>query len=640
MMAFYGVGNHGGGPTRQNLDSIRRLDGAGAMPRLRQSTPRRFFDTVLASDADIPVVTGDLQHHAVGCYSAHSGIKAWMRGAENALITAEAWATVAGVVGLRRYPRDELARAWKQVLFNQFHDTMCGTAIEPAYDDARDQLGEATSIAARVENVAIQSLSQLIDIPNEPGVTPIVVFNPLAWPVRSLVELEYGGLKPNDGLLDEEGRPVAFQQVQSYATVSPWRSRLAFEAEVPALGYRTYAMTPGKRPSLRPRFERRPCSSKTTSYASSSTRQPAGSRTSSFARTAEMWRTWPTARVRARSSSTTRPTRGATDDLRTATRSGRSRRRASSWSKSGPVRGILRVNSRYRDSVLTEDFIVSAHRDCIEQRLILDWREKAQLLKIRMPTTLSDVTAAYEIPYGVIERPADGAEEPGQRWIDASGTIEGVDGRLGLAVLNDGKYGFDILDGELGVTAVRSPIYAHHEPTVPTEGVRYQFQDQGLQRFTLWLVPHRGDWRDGGLTRRALELNQRPTVLVESFHAGPLGADSVIRLGRTRARDRRRRQAGRGRGRHRGPACRDDRPTPRPPGSGFRRGAAHSRPRSGPSRCGRSASLPGPPGRRSRRTCSNVRSGQRASAASARRCLIGVGCRSKAHAAGRQRRPD
>jgi alpha-mannosidase len=140
-----------------------------------------------------------------------------------------------------------------------------------------------------------------------------------------------------------------------------------------------------------------------------------------------------------------------------------------------------------------------------------------------MPTILADVTAAYEIPYGVIERPADGAEEPGQRWIDASGTIEGVDGRLGLAVLNDGKYGFDILDGELGVTAVRSPIYAHHEPTVPTEGVRYQFQDLGLQRFTLWLVPHRGDWQDGGLTRRALELNQRPTLLVESSHAGPLG---------------------------------------------------------------------------------------------------------------------
>ena len=121
-----------------------------------------------------------------------------MRRAENALQAAEAWATVDSVVGLRPYPHDELQRAWKQVLFNQFHDTVCGTAIEPAYRDARDQLGEAASIAGRVHNLAIQSLSQLIDIPNDPGVTPIVVFNPLAWPVRTMVELEYGGLKPTE----------------------------------------------------------------------------------------------------------------------------------------------------------------------------------------------------------------------------------------------------------------------------------------------------------------------------------------------------------------------------------------------------------------------------------------------------------
>ena len=105
--------------------------------------------------------------------------------------------------------------------------------------------------------------------------------------------------------------------------------------------------------------------------------------------------------------------------------------------ESGPVRAILRVNSRYEDSVLTEDFIVSANAETVELRVILDWRQKAELLKIRMPTALTDVVAAYEIPYGAIERPADGEEEPGQRWIDVSGTLPGTPGRFGLAVLND-----------------------------------------------------------------------------------------------------------------------------------------------------------------------------------------------------------
>src|SRR5919197_2334047 len=244
MMAFYGVGNHGGGPTRENLDSIRRLDGVGTMPRLRHSTPAQFFQTVRASAKRLPVVRDDLQHHAVGCYSAHSGIKRLMRRAENGLTAAEAWAAVADRVAGQAYPRAELTRAWKQILFNQFHDTLGGTAIEPAYLDARDQLGEASSIAVRAQNVAVQSISSRIGIPFEPGMTPIVVFNPHAWPVRASVELEFGGLKPGDGLVDDAGEVVAFQPIQSYATVSAWRSRFCFEANLPPLGYRVWRVTP------------------------------------------------------------------------------------------------------------------------------------------------------------------------------------------------------------------------------------------------------------------------------------------------------------------------------------------------------------------------------------------------------------
>jgi alpha-mannosidase len=522
MMAFYGVGNHGGGPTRANLDSIRRLDGAGAMPQLVHSTPRRFFDIVRASAAELPVVRDDLQHHAVGCYSAHSGIKAWNRRAENALASAEAWASVASFATGRAYPRSELDRAWRQVLFNQFHDTLGGTAIEPAYRDARDQLGEASAIAARVENSAIQSLSRLIDLPNDPSIVPIVVFNPHAWPVRTLVELEYGGLKASDGLLDDAGRPVPFQEIQSYATVSSWRSRIAFTADVPALGYRTYRMT------------------------TDTSRSPGGGLSAVGTRLenehVRLDIDPSTGRILALAlrdaghdvvdlSDPERPRAVVVDDTsdtwshrRLAYRDeiGQFETTGVSLVEEGPVRAIVRVESRYGRSSLTEDFVVRAGSPGVEVRVILDWREKARMLKLRFPTGLVDTTAAYEIPYGVIERPPNGEEEPGQRWIDVTGTRPGVDGTFGLAVLNDAKYSFDIHEGELGVTAVRSPIYAHHEPTEPRAGVRYQYQDQGMQRFTLRLLPHRGGWAAAGLTRRAAELDMPVTVLVESAHDGPL----------------------------------------------------------------------------------------------------------------------
>jgi alpha-mannosidase len=524
MMAFYGVGNHGGGPTRENLDSIRRLDGSGSMPRLRHSTPRLFFDSRLESGETFPVVRDDLQHHAVGCYSAHSGIKRWNRRAESALASAEAWSAVASLVAGQAYPRAELTRAWKQLLFNQFHDTLGGTAIEPAYRDARDQLGEAASLAARAENVAIQSIARRIDLPADPTTVPIVVFNPHAWPVRETVELEFGGLKPTDGLRDEAGTPVPFQPVQSYATVSAWRSRLAFEADLPPLGYRTYRMT-AESP--------RPASSKLRAASSSLANDHV--RLELDPKTGRMLQLVlrDGGRDVADLAQPDRPRAMVIEDgsdtwghRRLAYRDELGELEATSVSlvESGPVRGLVRVESRWGQSTLLEDFVLAAGSRDIDVRVVLDWREPNRLLKLRYATRVIEPVATYEIPYGAIERPANGEEEPGQRWIDVSGRLDGDDqgSTVGLALLNDAKYGFDINGGELGVTAVRSPIFAHHEPTIPKPGVRYQHQDIGFQRFGLRLVPHRGRWSDAGLTRRAAELNQRSTVLIESFHDGQL----------------------------------------------------------------------------------------------------------------------
>jgi alpha-mannosidase len=522
MMAFYGVGNHGGGPTRENLASIRRLDAAGSMPNLRHSTPRRFFDSRLASDWEFPTWDGELQHHAVGCYSAHSGIKRWMRRAENSLATAETWSTVATAVAGIAYPRETLRSAWKQVLFNQFHDTLGGTAIEPAYRDARDQLGEACSIAARAANLATQSIGRAIDLPPAPGTIPIVVFNCHPWPVSTMVELEFAALRPTDGLVDDQDRPVAVQSIQSYATVLPWRSRIAFEADLPALGYRVYRVVPERpRPSdpefrdagttIESRHLRLTLDPTTGSISELVLRedgqdiadlcQPGTSRAAVVSDTSDTW---------GHRSLSFREEIGGFETS------------SVELVEHGPVRAILRVDGRFGDSRLVQDYIVSASARDVQIRSILDWREHAKLLKLRYATRLGDVAATYEIPYGALGRPADGSEEPGQRWVDASGTLAKANGMFGLAVLNESKHGFDVDGGEIGVTAVRSPIYAHHEPVTPVPGVRYEFQDQGIQRFTLWLRPHRGAWSEAGLTRAALEANQPPTTLLEAPHAGRL----------------------------------------------------------------------------------------------------------------------
>jgi alpha-mannosidase len=536
MLVFYGVGNHGGGPTRANIESIRALDGSGSLPRLRHSTPEAFFERVRETVADgLPEVEGDLQHHAVGCYSAHSGIKRWNRRAETALGSAEAWAAVASRVTGVAYPRAAFDHAWKQVLFNQFHDTLGGTAIEPAYEDARDQLGEAASAAARAQTVALQAISARIAIPAEGDAQPIVVANPHPWPVRTTVEVEFGALRASDGIVDEAGAPVAFQATQSYATVDAWRTRLAIDAQLPAMGYRTFRVAPG-----RPRPDESTLVATASSLENEHLRleldPETGRLTHLVVREAgvdvadllEGDRARPfvpldRAVVIDDTSDTWGHRRTAYHDV-----VGAFAAQEVSLVEAGPARAILRVVSGFGASTLVEDFVLAAGDRAVEVRVILDWQERATLLKLRFATALSDPVATYEIPYGALERPPDGAEEPGQRWVDVCGRAapddDGVVADLyGLAVLNDAKHGFDVLGSAIGVTAVRSPIFAHHEPRLPSEGVRYSHQDIGLQRFRLALLPHRGRWGSGvGLARRAAELHAGPSVVLEAAHAGIL----------------------------------------------------------------------------------------------------------------------
>ena len=518
LMVFYGVGNHGGGPTRANLDSIRRLDATGGLPRLRCGSPREFFDRLAESGVDIPVHAGELQHHAVGCYSAHSGVKRWNRRAENLLARAEKWASIAAEIGGVPYPAAELAAAWKLVLFNQFHDTLGGAAIEPAYEDSRDQFGHAVSLAGSAFNRAVQTIARRIGIAPEPDMYPVVVFNPHPWPLVADVEFEFGGFPAHAArAVDDHGDPVAVQRTRSKATVGGWRRRLALAVDVPPLGYRTYRILPGG----------------DTERASAVT--ATDTRLGNEFVSLELDPATGWLRALRDEVAGVDLVAGGTHAVVVDDRSDTWGHRVRSYDRAvgvfeprsvrlvehGPVRAVVRVVSAYGSSMLVEEYVLGARDRHVEVRVTLDWHERQKLLKLRFPTKLSDVDATFEIPYGHLSRPADGGEEAAQAWVDVSGTLPD-DRRAGLAVLNDGKYGHDVLGGDIGMTAVRSPVYAWHEPKELDENELYSFQDQGRQEFTYRLVPHGGDWRAAAVVRLAAELNQPAFPLLESCHDGDL----------------------------------------------------------------------------------------------------------------------
>ncbi|WP_369200403.1 alpha-mannosidase [Streptomyces sp. PU-14G] len=549
LMVFYGVGNHGGGPTRTNLDSVERLDRLGGLPRLQLSHPEAFYQRIRDRD-DIPVHTGELQHHGPGCYSAHSGIKAWNRRAENDLQRAEKWAAVARAVTGEPYPHEQLAEAWKLVLFNQFHDILAGTSLRSAYEDARDDYGRARSLAAEACNRAIQAVSSRIAIPVREETVPLVVFNPHPWELHADIETEFGQAA-GAGLTDEEGTAVPVQATRSEATMSGSRGRLAFRAAVPPLGYRVYHLRPGANPQLAT-----PGSVDAEPGTASGTGPAAVAATATSLENAHLRLTldpatgWLSSLLDKDSGAELLPEQPGPHAVVVDDPSDTWGHRVRAYDQAvgsftptrvrlvehGPVRAVLRVESRYESSTLVEEYVVSAGARQVEVRVTVDWHEQLKLLKLRFPTALSQVTATHEIPYGHLARVPDGTEEPTQAWVDVSGTLP--DGRrAGLTVANDSKHGHDVTGGEIGLTALRSPAYAWHEPRqLDPDGV-YDYLDQGRQDFQLLLVPHAGDWRAADPARRAAELNQPALSLLETFHDGPLaqraayaddGAGSVL----------------------------------------------------------------------------------------------------------------
>ncbi|HEX7084349.1 MAG TPA: glycoside hydrolase family 38 C-terminal domain-containing protein [Gaiellaceae bacterium] len=546
---FYGVGNHGGGPTRANLDQIARLNERDDLPRLEPSSLRRFFDGL---DGDYPTVRGELQHHAPGCYTTHSGIKRWNRRAENLLQRAEKWSAIADSLGARPYPLAELTEAWKLLLFNQFHDTLAGTSIEPAYEDARDQIGHASSVAASAFNAAVQSIARQIHVEPEHDMRPVVVFNPHPWPLRTDVELEYTWLRAEGAhVVDDDGEPVPMQLTRPLTTMSSARGRLVFPVDVPPLGYRTYRVLPGATPSERPvpgSQIRHETATEASHCAANAVPGPKpGSdpgltpvcgesetivcqlenehvlleidgATGRIARLVHKASgadlAAPQARhavvIDDRSDTWGHDVRAYDDEI------GEFELVSAAIVETGPVRSILRVESRYGSSRLREDYVLAADAPYVDVRMTLDWHEQLKLLKLRYPTSVDAATATFETPYGHLERPAGGDEEPGQSWVDVSG-----DGS-GLAVLNDAKYGYDVRGGDIGISAVRSPVWAWHDPRELEEGGDFDYMDQGRQTFTVRLVPHTGDWRGADVPRRAAELNQPPFALIETYHPGPL----------------------------------------------------------------------------------------------------------------------
>lgn len=264
---FYGLGNHGGGPSRRSLVDIRAWAMKHPDVKVVFSGLHKLFDALqtevaLQQDDFLPVVRGELNYCLRGCYSSVAKLKYFYRRTEAAVFSAERTDTIIRA-GLDVANQQPLEDAWRALAFNSFHDILPGSLVERAADDQMAWLGSAMHQAQRVQNTALLALASRIDTtvksPNgdHPGPVSLLMWNPhpqaYEGPIELDANLDYRPIWQYAGRADElpvevrdhAGTRVSIQVVRGDHTAMmdfPWRKRIVTRVNVPAFGWKVMTM--------------------------------------------------------------------------------------------------------------------------------------------------------------------------------------------------------------------------------------------------------------------------------------------------------------------------------------------------------------------------------------------------------------
>jgi len=464
-MCFLGVGDHGGGMTASLIEWVRENAGRIEGCRLVFSSPARFFKAVMPFERRLPRVTGELQMHAVGCYSVERGIKTRLRRAEHLLRQAETVAEAAGAA-----PGDwaALEEAWRLVAFNAFHDTLGGTCIPSAYPAQYDQLGAAATVADQILQTGLRR--RLCALPDD-LLQRIVLLNASDAPFSGWVEHEpwtqWRRWEPEWRLLDERGRAVPFQLLPSEAVAGRIpRLLLRLEAAPGALRVLRIERAGGGRVRGGVSADDAVVSN-TRGVRLSAAEGAAHLRAGGLALAPRLELiedhsdTWSHGMDRYPEG----PARRATWDALCA-------------GENGPLMASLHQSGRIGDSVLHAEWRVYAGEPFIELRLGVHWRERQKALKLTLPLQGRPAQRRDGIPGGSLVRPNTGRECPMRDW-----TLCGRGGRAFGLVAPD-AWAVDATPARLRVTLLRSPWMAHHGPRrdIPP-GARVADQGEHFFRF-------------------------------------------------------------------------------------------------------------------------------------------------------------
>ena len=449
----FGYGDGGGGPNHTMVERFRRMTDLDGLPRTDIGTVADFLDRLSREADELPVWVGELYleaHRAT--LTTHAEVKLANRRAEEALRAAELWSVAASIDR-----RPELDRAWKLLLLHQFHDILPGSSIHWVYEDTAREQAEVLSIAG-----AVIAEAQTVVVGSD-GAGSVVAFNPSSTDRTEVVEL------PDRSLALVSAPACGWSTVRGDRSLGGneqvtigegWLDNGLLRVEWDGDGLLTsvrdlvagrQVLADDERGNLFQLHEDHP-------------------------RAFDAWDVDRTYLDRVTDLV-------AVDSVEVVERH--------------PLRGGVRFIRSFGASTISQTMRLSAGTRRLEFHTDVEWHERHRFLKVAFPVSVRSTRATYEIQHGHLERPTvsntswDEArfEVCGHRWADLS------EPGYGVALLNESKYGYDILGHTIRLSLLRAPGFPDPEA------------DQGSHHFAYALFPHEGDLRDAGVIAEAEHFN-------------------------------------------------------------------------------------------------------------------------------------
>ncbi len=504
-----GVGDHGGGPTHDMLEVIKRYDDSPFFPNVCFTHAEDYLNKISSVSAEkFPVWDQDLylELHR-GCYTTHAEQKYFNRYGESLLYQAELFSTITDILIKQNKiifnkvnnNQKQINELWKKVLLNQFHDILPGTSINQVFVEANQLWSKIIKDAKNIldENLNLIALSVKKSKISLPEDKTLVIFNSLNWARSEIIEID----------VDAQKYYVADFERNILKTQISADNKLLFLADqIPSVGYKEYLLIPKNNIhsqnykysvtnnlnndidqfQLINQYIQGKIDSNTGNLVSvydlindQEYINGEGNQLQLFQDKGQYWDAWNI------------------DPNYENYPLNNTELVSIKYLEKGNLRQVIQVTKKYNQSFFIQEYILHCNSPIIYIKNKINWQENNTLLKVNFPLNFVSETLNYEVACGVMQQPTNPKtpQEKAKWEICAHHWADLGNDSYGVSILNNCKYGYDAKPNQIRLSLLRSPKWPDSQ------------SDMGYHEFIYGFYPHQGNYRDAKTIQKGYELN-------------------------------------------------------------------------------------------------------------------------------------